>query len=82
MKRDQQTIIIQFAGERFCKTCCDSYFNLTPIAWCLMNEWLTNFAYKINISWSAICNCRRSCYINLIDNNALSINKSSNCKPG
>ncbi len=44
--------IIQLLAKDFVKLVVIAIVIATPIAWYLMNAWLQDFAYKINLSWS------------------------------
>ncbi len=44
--------IIQLLAKDFVKLVVIAIVIATPIAWYLMNAWLKDFAYKINIGWS------------------------------
>ena len=46
------TGIIQLLATDFIKLVVIAIFISTPIAWYVMNKWLEDFAYKINLSWS------------------------------
>ena len=43
--------IIQLVAKDFVKLVVVAILIATPIAWYLMNAWLQEFAYKINLSW-------------------------------
>ncbi|MES3017785.1 MAG: ABC transporter permease [Bacteroidota bacterium] len=43
--------IVIFLSSGFFKIVALSFFIASPIAWWLMNKWLQEFAYQINISW-------------------------------
>lgn len=44
--------IIQLLAKDFIKLVFISILIATPIAWYVMNKWLQDFAYKINIGWT------------------------------
>jgi putative ABC transport system permease protein len=44
--------IIQLLAKDFVKLVVIAIVIATPIAWYLMNAWLQDFAYKINLGWS------------------------------
>ena len=44
--------IIQLLAKDFIKLVVIAIVIATPIAWYLMNAWLQDFAYKINLDWS------------------------------
>ena len=44
--------IIQLLAKDFIKLVGVAILIATPIAWYIMNKWLQDFAYKINLSWS------------------------------
>jgi len=44
--------IIQLLAKDFVKLVVVAIVIATPIAWYLMNAWLQDFAYKINLGWS------------------------------
>ncbi len=44
--------IIQLLAKDFVKLVVIAIVIATPIAWYVMNTWLQDFAYKINLSWS------------------------------
>ena len=44
--------IIQLLAKDFVKLVVIAILIATPIAWYVMNKWLQDFAYKINISWT------------------------------
>ena len=72
--------IIQLLAKDFVKLVVIAIVIATPIAWYLMNAWLQDFAYKINMSWSVFV-IAGSIAVDCIDYSKLSINKSSNGKP-
>ncbi|MGI8951779.1 MAG: ABC transporter permease [Chitinophagaceae bacterium] len=43
--------IVTMISKDFLKLVCIALLIATPIAWYVMNNWLQNFAYRINISW-------------------------------
>ncbi|NOU58867.1 ABC transporter permease [Marinifilum caeruleilacunae] len=43
--------IIQMLNRDFLKWVALSFLIASPIAWYIMNKWLQNFAYKIELSW-------------------------------
>jgi len=44
--------IIQLLAKDFIKLVVVAIFIATPVAWYVMNKWLQDFAYKINIGWT------------------------------
>jgi putative ABC transport system permease protein len=44
--------IIQLLAKDFVKLVVIAIVIATPVAWYLMNAWLKDFAYKINLGWS------------------------------
>jgi putative ABC transport system permease protein len=44
--------IIQLLAKDFIKLVVIAIFIATPVAWYMMNKWLQDFAYKINIGWT------------------------------
>src|SRR5205814_9108359 len=43
--------IVGLLSSDFLKLVLISIFIATPVAWYFMNDWLQDFAYRINISW-------------------------------
>jgi putative ABC transport system permease protein len=46
------TGIIQLLAVDFIKLIMIAILIAVPVSWCVMNKWLQDFAYKINIGWS------------------------------
>ena len=43
--------IVLLFGKEFLQLVCLSCIIATPVAWYVMNNWLNNFAYRINLHW-------------------------------
>ncbi|HUS00427.1 MAG TPA: ABC transporter permease [Chitinophagaceae bacterium] len=43
--------IVNLLSMEFLKLVCIAFVVAAPIAWFIMNKWLQDFAYRINISW-------------------------------
>lgn len=43
--------IIALLSKDFLKLVLISFFIASPIAWLMMNRWLTSYSYRVNISW-------------------------------
>ncbi|MDQ6479264.1 FtsX-like permease family protein [Dyadobacter sp. LHD-138] len=43
--------IVLLFGKEFLQLVCLSCIIATPVAWYIMNNWLNNFAYRINLHW-------------------------------
>jgi putative ABC transport system permease protein len=45
------TAIISLLSKDFLKLVCIAFIIAIPVAWMVMNQWLEDFAYRIDISW-------------------------------
>jgi putative ABC transport system permease protein len=43
--------ILIMLNKNFIKLVAVAFLIATPIAWCVMHNWLKNFAYRTNLSW-------------------------------
>jgi putative ABC transport system permease protein len=58
-RRNKISSLVNIAGLAIAAMLCKdfivlviiAFFIATPVAWYFMNQWLQNFAYRINISW-------------------------------
>ena len=73
-------VIVGLLSKDFAKLVLISILIATPVAWYFMNNWLQDFAYRINISWWVFV-LAGIIALDCIDYGKFPGNKSSDCQP-
>ena len=71
-------IVALLSGD-FLKLVLVAFVIAAPVSWMVMNKWLQDFAYRINIGWVFVITA--CCWVDSIDNGKFPGNKSSDRKP-
>ncbi len=74
--------IVYLFSKEFIILIAIAFVIATPLAWYFMNQWLQDYAYRINISWWLFAAGGLAAIIIALGNDKFPGNKSSDCKPG
>ena len=76
------TSIVALISKDFLVLICIAFLFAFPLSWWAMRKWLQDFAYRVDISWWALCIRRVYYSTDCPDNHKLSGHKSSYGKSG